>query len=167
MQSCWFAFLNLLLLCCSRWRRRRRCLIKLPIIVVDCTPSSVSIEPWVSRGGENRGCIETPKPRLETEPNSLILLKKYFQISSEHFGQKKLPICLLIKWRLINLNITWWSVSLFVRLTANEQWKLNWLTDRWMTDNWLGNWITHFWLGDYWLTDNWLTDKYMTSLLSM
>jgi len=43
---------------------------KVPIIVADCTLSSVSIEPWVSRGGENRGRIETPTPRLETEPNS-------------------------------------------------------------------------------------------------
>ena len=31
VQSCCFANLNLLLFCRSRWRRRRRCLVKLPI----------------------------------------------------------------------------------------------------------------------------------------
>ena len=59
-------------------------LLKLPIIAVDCTLSSVYIEPWVSRGGENRGRIETPTPRLETEPNSFVKIE-YFQISSETF----------------------------------------------------------------------------------
>ena len=34
-------------------------LLKLPFIAADCTLSSVSIEPWVSRSGENRGRIET------------------------------------------------------------------------------------------------------------
>ena len=49
---------------------------------------SVSIEPWVSRGGENRGRIETPTLRVETEPDSFAptQCKKVWQ--AKHFGQK-------------------------------------------------------------------------------
>ena len=60
---------------------------KLPVIAADCTLSSVSIEPWVSRSGENRGRIATPTPRLKTEPNSFAPAHcKKFQ--AKHFGQK-------------------------------------------------------------------------------
>ena len=63
-------------------------LLKLP---ADCTLSSVSIEPWVSRGGENRGRIETPTLRVETEPNSFASAqckKSIFKSQVKHFGQK-------------------------------------------------------------------------------
>ena len=66
-------------------------LLKLPIIAADCTLSSVSIEPWVSRGGENRGRIETPTLRVETEPNSFAptqCKKSIFKSQVKHFGQK-------------------------------------------------------------------------------
>ena len=124
-------------------------LLKLPFIAADCTLSSVSP---LSRKCHEVGRIAGALRHLRhgwrlrliyLHPH--IVKKSIFKSQAKHFGQKKLPICSLTEWRLINLNITWWSVSLFVRLTANEQWKLNWLTDRWMTDNWLEKWMTHFW----------------------
>ena len=66
-------------------------LLKLSVIAADCTLRSDSIEPWVSRGGENRGRIETPTPRLETEANLFApthCKKSIFKSQAEHFGKK-------------------------------------------------------------------------------
>ena len=174
VESCCFANLNLLLFCRSRSRWPRRCLSSLLLLACSRRSDSRVREKNLTRSSLtaalyylhawNRLCYCSwlhPKLRLHWAVGvpkwagiagalrhlhhgwRLRLIYLHPHIVKKVFLNLKRNI--LEKKNTTNLLTHWWSVSLFVLLTANKRWKLHRLTDRWMTDKWLEKWMTHFW----------------------